>query len=499
MSGTAIDQIQTAQIATLFGIINGGGGVPTATNLAGGIASQIPYQSAPNTTSFIPNGTSGQFLKSNGTAPPSFDTLPPPFVAPTLDQVLSAGNQGNPAQTIILNGGGQYDDITYSSTGILGGSAVTITSTNNPLTLNASAGNIDMNAGDQIDLTAGSYLNITSLDNMSISTTGVGQNIDISASESMSIIAVADTLSLEAQSFLNLRSNIDDINLTAFNNGTTQSGQVYINKNLVNTGDGILNVGKINLSNPLGELFLIDTGNSVTNTIKAIGSVVLFDDGITTSTTTFGIDGIQHIGDNLYLTTNGTLGFSSDNITANSAGLAITSNIANSIPAPTLQIINTSTTAGTTNGVPSVQYYKSGRNGANNDIICSQSFNGKNSTGVKTEFAKIETTIRNVGVGNDDGSISIFATLNGVSTEFMRINGADGDNNFLRPLDMNGSAINSSSGSMSISTSASSGTGTITITPKVAGNLIFQNLPTSAVGLPTGAVWNNLGVLNIKP
>ena len=29
------------------------------------------------------------------------------------------------------------------------------------------------------------------------------------------------------------------------------------------------------------------------------------------------------------------------------------------------------------------------------------------------------------------------------------------------------------------------------------GNLIFKNLPTSAVGLPSGAVWNNLGVLNI--
>jgi hypothetical protein len=43
-----------------------------ASSLTGGIASQIPYQSAPNTTSFIPNGTSGQFLKSNGLAAPSW-------------------------------------------------------------------------------------------------------------------------------------------------------------------------------------------------------------------------------------------------------------------------------------------------------------------------------------------------------------------------------------------------------------------------------------------
>jgi hypothetical protein len=45
----------------------------TATNLAGGIASQIPYQSAAGTTVFIPNGTSGQILKSNGTSAPSWE------------------------------------------------------------------------------------------------------------------------------------------------------------------------------------------------------------------------------------------------------------------------------------------------------------------------------------------------------------------------------------------------------------------------------------------
>src|SRR5210317_1701638 len=43
-----------------------------ATNLKGGIASQIPYQTAANTTGFIPNGTSGQLLQSNGTSAPSW-------------------------------------------------------------------------------------------------------------------------------------------------------------------------------------------------------------------------------------------------------------------------------------------------------------------------------------------------------------------------------------------------------------------------------------------
>lgn len=44
----------------------------TATNLAGGAASQIPYQSAAGTTTFLANGTSGQVLKSNGASAPTW-------------------------------------------------------------------------------------------------------------------------------------------------------------------------------------------------------------------------------------------------------------------------------------------------------------------------------------------------------------------------------------------------------------------------------------------
>ena len=44
----------------------------TATNLAGGAASQIPYQSAAGTTTFLANGTAGQVLLSNGASAPSW-------------------------------------------------------------------------------------------------------------------------------------------------------------------------------------------------------------------------------------------------------------------------------------------------------------------------------------------------------------------------------------------------------------------------------------------
>jgi hypothetical protein len=47
----------------------------SATNLLNGIASQLVYQTAPNATGFIANGTSGQFLGSNGTSVPSWKTI----------------------------------------------------------------------------------------------------------------------------------------------------------------------------------------------------------------------------------------------------------------------------------------------------------------------------------------------------------------------------------------------------------------------------------------
>jgi hypothetical protein len=48
-----------------------------ATNLKGGVANNLPYQSGPSSTSFIANGTPGYYLKSNGSSlPPSWESLP---------------------------------------------------------------------------------------------------------------------------------------------------------------------------------------------------------------------------------------------------------------------------------------------------------------------------------------------------------------------------------------------------------------------------------------
>lgn len=52
-----------------------GGNATRANNLANGVLGNIPYQSAANTTAFLANGTSGQVLKCNGSAAPSWMTI----------------------------------------------------------------------------------------------------------------------------------------------------------------------------------------------------------------------------------------------------------------------------------------------------------------------------------------------------------------------------------------------------------------------------------------
>lgn len=63
--------------------------VGSATNLAGGNAGYIPYQSGVGTTSFLAAGTTGQFLQSNGTGAPTWAT-PVSYASVTDDTTTNA-------------------------------------------------------------------------------------------------------------------------------------------------------------------------------------------------------------------------------------------------------------------------------------------------------------------------------------------------------------------------------------------------------------------------
>jgi hypothetical protein len=63
--------------------------VGTATNLAGGGAGYVPYQSASGTTAFVSAGTSGQVLTSNGSSAPTW-TTPTAYATVTDDTTTNA-------------------------------------------------------------------------------------------------------------------------------------------------------------------------------------------------------------------------------------------------------------------------------------------------------------------------------------------------------------------------------------------------------------------------
>jgi hypothetical protein len=69
----------------------------TATNLAGGAASQVPYQTGAGATSFIANGTSGQVLTSNGASAPSFQTFSVTLPPVSLNDIVISSNYTFPA------------------------------------------------------------------------------------------------------------------------------------------------------------------------------------------------------------------------------------------------------------------------------------------------------------------------------------------------------------------------------------------------------------------
>lgn len=70
-TATTLAGLTSVTATTFNGALSGNATTATtATNLAGGAASQIPYQSNTGATSFIANGSSGQVLKSTGATAP---------------------------------------------------------------------------------------------------------------------------------------------------------------------------------------------------------------------------------------------------------------------------------------------------------------------------------------------------------------------------------------------------------------------------------------------
>lgn len=88
-SGAATGDI----VETIAYNISAVGTASTATNIAGGIASQLVYQASAGSTAFVANGTSGQYLVSNGTSAPSFANLSIPANTALTTPVITGGKE----------------------------------------------------------------------------------------------------------------------------------------------------------------------------------------------------------------------------------------------------------------------------------------------------------------------------------------------------------------------------------------------------------------------
>ena len=93
---------------------------------------------------------------------------------------------------------------------------------------------------------------------------------------------------------------------------------------------------------------------------------------------------------------------------------------------------------------------------------------GRDASGVSREWSRIQTKTENVALGNQDGTLSIFNSVNGVVSETFNFNGGQNENNTFRPLDLNNNDIRTSTGNILLTGTLSSGAGSIELKTKDA-------------------------------
>lgn len=129
------------------------GNATNSTNIIGGTAGQVPYQSAVGTTAFVTNGTAGQMLTSNGTSAPTWTT--PSFVSintKTAAYTVVASDAGK-----VINYASGSFTVSLTSAGTLGtGFSVIIWNSSSTST---DVITIDPNASELIDNAATFTLN----------------------------------------------------------------------------------------------------------------------------------------------------------------------------------------------------------------------------------------------------------------------------------------------------------------------------------------------------
>ena len=148
---------------------------------------------------------------------------------------------------------------------------------------------------------------------------------------------------------------------------------------------------------------------------------------------------------------------------SSSSGQQVLVSSVNSVSAPTYTITNTNAS---TASYPAVKIDRTNPASVAGDTIGTISMWADDGAGTSREWSRIQTQTTNTGAGNQDGTISIFGSINGVVSEVFNFNGNQNENNSFKPLDMNNQQIRSNTGNLELNTTASTGTGSIILTAK---------------------------------
>ena len=180
--------------------------------------------------------------------------------------------------------------------------------------------------------------------------------------------------------------------------------------------------------------------------------------------------------------------------TGASATIGLTNSGVGGLANPSLVLTNSNATINT---IPTIELNKTGRNLTAGESVGSISMYGLDAVAQKTEFARIQTKAENVASGNEDGTLSIFNSVNGAILETFNFNGGQNENNSFRPLDLNGNALRTTSGSLTLDATASSGTGNIDISAKSTGvvninsNVVMDNSETLMMRNTANTIYNS--------
>lgn len=238
----------------------------TATNLAGGTAGAIPYQSGSGTTLFSAAGTSGQYLQSNGTSAPSWSTLP------TI---------GNGTLTMAVSGTGLSGSASFTANQS-GNSTFTVTSNatsaNTASTIVARDASGNFSAGTITATLSGSATQVSNSLTLATSGTGLSGSATFNGASAQTFTVTSNATSANTASTIVARDasgNFSAGTITASLNGNASTATTAAN---VNNGTLTLNVSGTGLSgsqtftaNQAGNATFTVTSNATSaNTASAI-------------------------------------------------------------------------------------------------------------------------------------------------------------------------------------------------------------------------------------